>query len=201
MIAVVNYGAGNLHSVAKALEHVGGSIVVTSDPDVVLSADKVVLPGVGAARDTMRGLADAGMVEPLRDVVASGRPFLGVCIGLQVLMTTSEENGGSACLDIVKGTTRHLPQGVKAPHMGWNQVHLATNHPLFEGIPNDSYFYFVHSYAAVPDDPKTVLGTSDHGGPFCSVLTKDNLTATQFHPEKSGELGLQIYANFVRLAA
>ena len=149
----------------------------------------------------MRGLADTGMVETLRTVVASGRPFLGVCIGLQVLMTSSDENGGSACLDIVQGTTRHLPGNVKAPHMGWNQVHLNSDHPLFEGIPNDSYFYFVHSYAVVPTDSQMVLGVTDHGGNFCSVLAKDNLTATQFHPEKSGDLGLQIYANFVRLAA
>jgi len=200
MIAVVNYGAGNLRSVAKALEHLGAPIVVTSDPREVERADAVILPGVGAAADTMSGLARAGLVEPLRAAAQAGKPFLGVCIGLQVLFTSSEEDGGAACLDIVPGRVRRLPAGVKVPHMGWNQVHLKASHPLFAGIPNDSFFYFVHSYYAEPADPSLVLGETEYALRFCSVLARENLVATQFHPEKSGALGLRIYANFCREA-
>lgn len=200
MIAVVNYGAGNLRSVAKALEAVGAPIVVTSDPDEVARADAVILPGVGAAADTMSGLREGGLVEPLRAAVEAGKPFLGVCIGLQVLLTASDEDGGAACLDLVPGRVRRLPPGVKVPHMGWNQVHLKTVHPLFEGIPNDSYFYFVHSYYADPADPAVVLGETEYAVRFPSVIAQDNLVATQFHPEKSGAPGLRVYENFCRLA-
>jgi glutamine amidotransferase len=200
MIAVVNYGAGNLRSVAKALEAVGAPIVVTSDPDEVARADAVILPGVGAAADTMSGLREGGLVEPLRAAVQEGKPFLGVCIGLQVLLTTSDEDGGAACLDLVPGRVRRLPPGVKVPHMGWNQVRLKTDHPLFEGIPNDSYFYFVHSYYADPVDPGVVLGETEYAVCFPSVIARDNLVATQFHPEKSGPKGLRVYENFCRLA-
>jgi glutamine amidotransferase len=158
------------------------------------------LPGVGAAADTMAGLARAGMIEPLRTAVASGRPFLGVWIGLQVLMTASDEDGGAPCLDIVGGQVRRIPPGVKVPHMGWNQVHLRRPHPLFEGIPNDSYFYFVHSYYADPADPAVVLGETEHAVRFPSVIARDNLAATQFHPEKSGPIGVKVYENFCRQA-
>jgi glutamine amidotransferase len=200
MIAVVNYGAGNLRSVAKALESLGAPIEVTTDPAVVDRADAVILPGVGAAADTMAGLARAGMIAPLRAAVASGRPFLGVCIGLQVLMTASDEDGGAPCLDIVGGQVRRIPPGVKVPHMGWNQVHLRRPHPLFDGIPNDSYFYFVHSYYADPADPAVVLGETEHAVRFPSVIARDNLVATQFHPEKSGPIGVKVYENFCRQA-
>ncbi|MFN8532190.1 MAG: imidazole glycerol phosphate synthase subunit HisH [Dehalococcoidia bacterium] len=200
MIAVVNYGAGNLRSVAKALESIGAPIVVTSDPSVVDRADAVILPGVGAAADTMSGLREAGMVEPLRSAVRQGKPFFGVCIGLQVLLTESDEDGGAACLDIVPGRVRRIPDGVKVPHMGWNQVHSRRDHPLFAGIPNDSFFYFVHSYYAEPADPEVVLGETEHLVRFCSVIARDNLVATQFHPEKSGPIGVRIYQNFCREA-
>ncbi|MCS6802962.1 MAG: imidazole glycerol phosphate synthase subunit HisH [Chloroflexota bacterium] len=200
MIAVVNYGAGNLRSVAKALEKVGAPIVVTSDPSEVERADAVILPGVGAAADTMSGLREAGLVAPLRAAVKAGKPFFGVCIGLQVLLTVSDENGGAACLDIVPGRVRRLPAGLKVPHMGWNEVVLKARHPLFDGIPNGSYFYFVHSYYADPDDPAVVLGETEYGIRFPAVLAAENLVATQFHPEKSGPLGLRLYENFCRLA-
>jgi glutamine amidotransferase len=196
MIAVVNYGAGNLRSVAKALEKVGAPIVITSDPNEVERADAVILPGVGAAADTMSGLREAGLDAPLRAAVREGKPFLGVCIGLQVLLTESDEDGGAACLDIIPGRVRRLPPGVKVPHMGWNQVHLKAEHPLFDGIPNGSYFYFVHSYYADPADPAVVLGETEHAVRFASVIAADNLVATQFHPEKSGPRGLRIYENF-----
>ncbi len=201
MIAVVNYGAGNLRSVAKALEKIGAPICVTSDPAQVSRAEAVILPGVGAAKDTMSGLASAGMVEPLREAVRQGKPFLGVCIGLQVLLTDSDEDGGSACLDIVPGKVKRLPPGLKVPHMGWNRVRFTRPHPVLAGIPDDSYFYFVHSYHAEPADPNAVIGRTEHGIEFCSVLAQgENLLATQFHPEKSGTLGLKIYENFCRLA-
>ncbi|GIW07028.1 MAG: imidazole glycerol phosphate synthase subunit HisH [Dehalococcoidia bacterium] len=200
MIAVVNYGAGNLRSVAKALEQVGAPIVVTSDPCVVERADAVILPGVGAAADTMSGLREAGLIEPLRAAVRAGKPFFGVCIGLQVLLTESDEDGGAACLDIVPGRVRRIPPGVKVPHMGWNHVHLRKDHPLFEGIPNDSYFYFVHSYYADPADPEVVIGETEYAVRFPAVLAADNVVATQFHPEKSGLRGLRIYENFCRMA-
>lgn len=200
MIAVINYGAGNLHSVSKALERVGANICVTSDPAVVGRSDAVVLPGVGAAADTMSGLRRAGLVDAIRGAAQSGRPFLGVCIGLQVLLTESDEDGGSACLDLVPGRVERLPAGPKVPHMGWNTVALQRSHPLFAGIPDNSYFYFVHSYAAHPSEPADVLGLTEHGVPFCSALSRNNVVATQFHPEKSGPLGLRIYENFARMA-
>ncbi|MCS7001584.1 MAG: imidazole glycerol phosphate synthase subunit HisH [Dehalococcoidia bacterium] len=200
MIAVVNYGAGNLHSVVKALEAVGAPLEVTEDPRCVDEADAVILPGVGAAADTMRGLARSGLVEPLQRAAREGKPFLGVCIGLQVLLTASDENGGAPCLDIVPGRVRRLPPERKAPHMGWNQVWLTRPHPLFDGIPDGSFFYFVHSYYADPIDPSVVLGRTDYGVTFCSVIARDHLVATQFHPEKSGALGLRLYENFCRLA-
>jgi glutamine amidotransferase len=200
MIAVINYGAGNLHSVSKALEHIGADISVTSDPAVVEKADAVVLPGVGAAADTMGGLHRAGLVESIQAAARSGRPFLGVCIGLQVLLTESDEDGGSACLNLVPGRVVRLPAGPKIPHMGWNTVAFQREHPIFAGIPNNSYFYFVHSYAARPADPSDVLSLTEHGVSFCSALFRENVVATQFHPEKSGALGLRIYENFARMA-
>ncbi|MCI0769498.1 MAG: imidazole glycerol phosphate synthase subunit HisH [Chloroflexi bacterium] len=196
-IAVINYGAGNLRSVVKAFEHIGYPATVTTDPRKVMAADGVVLPGVGAAGDTMTNLHARGMVDAIATVIAKKRPFFGVCIGLQVLFERSEEDGAE-CLGLLGGYVRRLPAGVKVPHMGWNQVRLAESHPLFHGIADDSYFYFVHSYYADPTEQSAVVGLTDYGATFASALAKGNLVGTQFHPEKSGSLGLQLYRNFVQ---
>jgi glutamine amidotransferase len=202
MIAVINYGAGNLPNAVRALQHVGAHLEVTEDPAVVQAASAVVLPGVGATRDTMQSLERLGMAQILPQVIASGRPFLGICVGMQVLCSTSEEFGTHPCLDVVPGTVRRLPQGQKVPQIGWNQVHYAAHmadHPLFAGIPNGSEFYFVHSYHCELNDPALVAAHTDYGIPFTSILVRDNLAAVQFHPEKSGRMGLQLLRNFVAL--
>ncbi len=170
---------------------------VTSDPGEVALADALILPGVGAAADTMRNLREHKMVEPVREYIASGRPFFGVCMGQQALLTVSEEGGEHPCLDVIPGRVKKLPPGLKVPHMGWNTVRQRVAHPIFEGIPDDSYFYFVHSYYPQPDDESVVIGETEYGVTFASVLARDNIVATQFHPEKSGELGLRMYANFL----
>ncbi len=201
MIAVINYGAGNLPNAVRALEYVGANLCVTDDPSVVQQASAVVLPGVGATRDTMQSLEQLGMAAVLPQVIASGRPFLGICVGMQVLSSASEEFGQHACLDIVPGVVRRLPGGQKVPQIGWNQVRYApamASHPLFAGIPDGSEFYFVHSYYCDTAD-ELVAGTTDYGLSFPSVLLRGNLAAVQFHPEKSGRLGLQLLRNFVTM--
>ncbi len=195
-IVIINYGAGNLRSVVKAFERIGYPPLVTTDPREVTAADAVVLPGVGAAGDTMTNLHARGMVDAIGDVVARKRPFFGVCVGLQVLFQRSEEDGAE-CLGILEGQVRRLPAGIKVPHMGWNQVRLAGHHPIFHGIAGDSNFYFVHSYYADPVERSTVVGLTDYGETFPSAIAQGNLVGTQFHPEKSGTLGLQLYRNFV----
>ncbi|MBI5285088.1 MAG: imidazole glycerol phosphate synthase subunit HisH [Chloroflexi bacterium] len=196
-MVVIDYGAGNLRSVSRAVAHVGHEPSVTSDPHDVAAADAVILPGVGAAADTMRNLREHGMVEPVREYIASGRPFFGVCMGQQALLSVSEEGGEHPCLDIISGRVKKLPGGQKVPHMGWNQVRQKTAHPIFDEIPDDSYFYFVHSYYPEPEDESVVIGETDYGVTFASVLARDNIVATQFHPEKSGEMGLRMYRNFL----
>ncbi len=195
-IAIINYGAGNLRSVAKAFECIGYPGEVTTDPRAVAAADAVVLPGVGAALDTMTNLSARGMVEVIHSVIDAGRPFFGVCVGLQVLFESSEEDGAE-CLAVLKGRVRRLTTGLKVPHMGWNQVTLQREHPLFAGVPDSSNFYFVHSYYPEPADGAVVVGSTDYGGGFCSAIGRGALVGTQFHPEKSGELGLRLYRNFV----
>ncbi len=201
MIVVVDYGAGNLRSVEKAFASLGHRVQRTQDPAVVRAAEAVVLPGVGAAADTMRALRALGLDAAVREYVRAGRPFLGVCMGLQALLTGSEEGGWQPCLDLVPGRVRRLPAGLKVPHMGWNTVRQERAHPLFEGIPDEAYFYFVHSYYVVPDDPAVVAGTTEYGVRFASVIVQDETIGTQFHPEKSGALGLRLYDNFVRRCA
>ncbi|MFP6635780.1 MAG: imidazole glycerol phosphate synthase subunit HisH [Dehalococcoidia bacterium] len=198
-LVVIDYESGNLRSVAKALESTGVSPIVTGDASQIASADAVVLPGVGSGPAAMDALRQRNLVEPIRECVASGRPFLGVCLGLQLLLDRTEE-GGADCLGSVAGRVRRLPDGLKVPHMGWNSVRFKREHPVFKGIPQDSHFYFVHSYYAAPDDETWVAGTTDYGVSFCSIYAKDNVVATQFHPEKSGRMGLRIYQNFVTLA-
>jgi glutamine amidotransferase len=196
-VVVVDYGAGNLRSVARAVSHAGHEPVVTSDPRRVPDADALIVPGVGAAADTMRNLRASGMVEPVREYIASGKPFFGVCMGQQALLSLSEEGGEHECLNVISGRVKRLAPGQKIPHMGWNTVRQVRPHPIFDGIPDESYFYFVHSYAPHPDDPSVVIGETDYSETFASVLARDNIVATQFHPEKSGEMGLRMYANFL----
>ena len=193
----MDYGAGNLRSVAKAIEKLGYAPKVTGNPDDLRDAEAVIFPGQGASESAMTALHEGGLVEPLREVIARGVPFFGVCLGLQLLLDTSEE-GPSPCLGVAAGRVRLLPEQVKRPHMGWNRVDLQGDHPVFEGVESGSYFYFVHSYYADPEDDSLVLGTTEYGVRFCSVAARDNLVATQFHPEKSGALGLRLYESFLK---
>ncbi len=200
-IVIIDYGAGNLRSVSRAVAHVGFDPSVTADPHDLRDAAAVIMPGVGAAADTMRNLREHKMVDPVREYIASGRPFFGVCMGQQALLSVSEEGGEHECLGVIEGRVRRLPAGKKVPHMGWNQVRQKTTHFIFEGIPDDSYFYFVHSYTPHPDDPSVVIGETEYGATFASVLARDNVVATQFHPEKSSQAGLQMYKNFLSQVA
>jgi glutamine amidotransferase len=200
MIAIIDYGAGNLRSVVNAISRLGYQPRITSNPAEVVKAQAVILPGVGAAGDTMDNLKRLKLVAPIRQLITDDRPFLGVCVGLQVLFTSTEEGGGHECLDIVPGQVRQLPSGLKIPHMGWNQLRQALPHPIFEGIPDEADFYFVHSYYVEPEDRSLVAGETEYGLRLCSVVARGNLIATQFHPEKSGENGLKLYDNFIRLA-
>ncbi len=200
MIAIIDYGAGNLRSVAKAIERLGYAAQVTDRPEDVIKADAVILPGVGAAGDTMASLRRLGLIGPIRETIEGRKPFLGVCLGLQVLLTGSEEGGWQDCLDIIPGIVRRLPEGLKVPHMGWNQVRQLVDHPIFDGIPDNSNFYFVHSYFVDPVDKAVIAGETEYGIKFCSAIARDNLVATQFHPEKSGDIGLKLYDNFCQWA-
>ena len=200
MIAIIDYGAGNLRSVVNALKKLGYRPTVTTEPNEVLHADAVILPGVGAAADTMVGLKRRGLIEPIGEYIADNRPFLGICIGLQVLLTGSEEGGWHKGINIVSGRVKRLPAELKTPHMGWNQVCQRQPHPIFRDIPDKANFYFVHSYYAEPDDKSLIAADTEYGILFCSVLVRGNLIGTQFHPEKSGETGLKVYRNFINLA-
>ena len=200
MIAIIDYGAGNLRSVVNAIAKLGYRPKITSSPSEVLDARAVILPGVGAAADTMENLKALGMVDPIRQFIHEGRPFFGVCIGLQILFTSTEEGGWHECLGVIPGQVKKLPPGLKIPHMGWNQVNQKISHPVFDGIPDGANFYFVHSYYVDPDDKSVVAGETEYGINICSVIARGNLIATQFHPEKSGEFGLRIYDNFLKLA-
>ncbi len=202
-VIVLDYGAGNLRSVARAVEQAGFQPDIAADPRTLDDADAVVMPGVGAAADTMRNLQSRDFVEPLRQYIQAGRPFLGVCMGYQALLTVSEEGGRHPCLDIVPGRVRRLPStngggtALKIPHMGWNTVTQVREHPLFEGIPDGSYFYFVHGYYPDPKDESIVIGRTEYGVSFASAIARGGLAATQFHPEKSGRAGLRLYHNFL----
>jgi glutamine amidotransferase len=202
-LVVIDYGAGNLRSVVRALTKVGATLRVTSDPDVARRAPAVVLPGVGATLDTMRSLQRLGMDQAIGEIIRAGTPFLGICVGMQVLCEQSEEFGPHACLDVVGGSVRRLPDGQKVPQIGWNQVRYsngAGDHPLFVDIPDESDFYFVHSYYCDLADDRLLAGATDYGITFPSALLRDNLAAVQFHPEKSGRWGLQLLTNFVSWA-
>ena len=201
MIVIVDYGMGNLRSVQKGFERVGAEAHISGDPDLLSRADKIVLPGVGAFQDAMRELEQRRLVEPLVAAVKHGTPFLGICLGLQLLFDVSFEGEEGRGLGVIPGQVVrfNLPQGFKIPHMGWNQAIIQRPAPVLEGIQAGDYFYFVHSYFVVPEDPSWVAMEADYGGPFCAMIWRDNLYATQFHPEKSQETGQRLLRNFAQL--
>ncbi len=194
-LAVLDYGMGNLRSVARAVERVGGTPVITPDPEVAVRADAVILPGVGAFGRCMRGVRAAGFEQAIHQVVADGKPVLGVCLGLQILFEGSEE-GPEAGLGILAGRIERLRGAVKVPHMGWNRVTWTNDHLIARAVPTGSHFYFVHSFALPADHPASI-GVTDYGRPFAAAVALGNVFATQFHPEKSGEAGLALYDAFV----
>ncbi|MGI9303080.1 MAG: imidazole glycerol phosphate synthase subunit HisH [Gammaproteobacteria bacterium] len=204
-IAIIDYGMGNLRSVSKALEHVAdhdARVEITSDPEKVLAADRVVFPGQGAARDCMAGLKDAGLEQAVRETSCS-KPFLGICMGLQVLIDHSEENNGTDCLGLYRGRVKRFAngvagQGLRIPHMGWNQVEQTQHHPLWADVPQHSRFYFDHSYYLEPSDVGLTAGATEYGVRFAAAIARDNVFAIQCHPEKSARTGLTLLANFAR---
>ena len=196
-VIILDYGAGNLRSVVRAVERVGARPEVASVAAAMDEADVVILPGVGAAADTMRNLRERELVEAIREYIAADRPFLGVCMGLQALMTVSEEGGEHPCLDVLDGRVVRLPEGRKIPHMGWNRLSQRRASPLFDGIPDGAHFYFVHSFYCDMANPGDVAATTEYGTDVTAVVERGRLAATQFHPEKSGAYGLRIYRNFL----
>ncbi len=209
MIAIIDYDMGNLRSVQKGFERVGHEALITRSPREILDADHVVLPGVGAFKDCMTNLKEYGLIEPILRAIASGKPFLGICLGLQLLFTESEEFGRHNGLDVIKGRVVRFPEGLqgpsasgsglerlKIPHMGWNSISIKKRPPVLDGIDDGSYFYFVHSYYVMPEDDEVIATTTDYGIEFTSSIRRDNIFACQFHPEKSQTVGLKLLKNF-----
>ena len=206
-VAVIDYGMGNLHSIAKALQIAGpdSTIQIVSDSASIMNADRVVFPGVGAIRDCMFALNESGLADVVRAVIGT-KPVLGICLGMQALLTESEENDDTQCLDVYPGQVLHFSQNrhdnqtqkLKIPHMGWNQVQQSFQHPMWEAIPQNSWFYFVHSYYASPSNRSLVAATAEYPDAFCCALAHNNTFAVQFHPEKSQAFGLQLLKNFLR---
>ena len=202
MIAIIDYNAGNITSVARALQNIGQAFVITDDTKKLDAASRVIFPGVGAAGEAMAYLREKKLDIWLKNYIKTGKPLLGICLGTQIILDYSEENE-TGCIGLVSGSTKRFPEKLtdqgellKIPQMGWNSVNLRRSHPIFENVLPEAEFYFVHSYYPAPSDETAVLGTSDYGITFCSVLAKNNLVAMQFHPEKSGRPGLQILKNF-----
>lgn len=199
MIAIIDYGAGNLMSVKKALDFIGAENEITMDAEKIKNASHVILPGVGSFGDAMASMQERGLVETVKAAALSGKPFLGICLGLQLLFEHSDESPEAVGLGILKGNISFIPRdmGLKVPHIGWNSVEINENSRLFKGIPNESYFYFVHSYYLNGADKKIVAATADYGVSVECAVEHGNLFATQFHPEKSGEIGLKLLKNFL----
>jgi imidazole glycerol-phosphate synthase subunit HisH len=198
MIAIIDYGAGNIRSLAKALEYAGARVQVTDNPTVVMQATAVALPGVGSGGSAMARMTERGMDDAIREATERGRPFLGICLGMQLLADHHAE-GEVDGLRLFRGEVRRIPHGPKIPHMGWNQVKpLLEELPIFDGIPQDTYFYFAHSYYVEPQDQGGVAAVTDYGSPYCSVIVTERVWGTQFHPEKSGTAGLRLLQNFVK---
>ena len=201
MIAIIDYDAGNIRSVEKALSYLGEKTVVSRDPDILKSVDKVILPGVGSFGQAMENLHRYELVPVIRDMIEDGKPFLGICLGLQLLFESSEERPGAEGLGILKGKILKIPSspGLKIPHMGWNSLQLQNNGRLFRNIPQDTYVYFVHSYYLQAQEPAIVKAVTGYGTEIHASVEKDNVFACQFHPEKSGKYGLEILKNFAEL--
>ncbi len=198
MIAVINYGLGNLHSVEKAIAYVGGNVTVSDDPQIILAAEKVVLPGVGAFADGMEGLAARGLVSVVKEAAARGKPILGICLGMQLFFDESEEQGKHEGLGLLQGAVKAFRQpGIKIPQIGWNQLEIQKQAALMKDIDRGSYVYFNHGYYCDPENPSDVLTNTDYGIRFASSVQHDNIQGVQFHPEKSQKVGLQIIRNFV----
>lgn len=196
MITVIDYGSGNLRSVQKGLESVGYCARISSDPQDIKEAKAIVLPGVGAFGDCMQALGKLRLIDPILDAIDSGKPFLGICLGLQILFTESHEFGVNKGLGVIPGTVERFPDDLKVPHMGWNSLNIKRPAPILQDLPSNPYFYFVHSYYVVPEDPKIIATTTNYGIDFVSMIWKDNIYAVQFHPEKSQTLGLNILKHF-----
>ncbi len=196
MLAIIDYGMGNLRSVQKGFQKVGYDALVTRDPGAIADAEGVVLPGVGSFRMCMDNLRNYGLIKPILNSVESGKPFLGICLGYQVLFTEGEEFGRCPGLGLLEGKVVRFGQGIKVPHMGWNQVKIARKPPILEHFSDGSYLYFVHSYYVVPEDEGLIATTTEYSVEFASAIWADNLFATQFHPEKSQELGLGVLERF-----
>jgi len=201
MIAMIDYDAGNIKSVEKALQKLGADVVITKDPQLILNADKVILPGVGSFGDAMNNLKKYGLDEVIHQVVENGTPFLGICLGLQLLFERSDESPEAVGLGILKGEILRIPdaEGLKIPHMGWNSLHLQNGGRLFQGLKENDYVYFVHSYYLKAEDEEIVKATTNYSVNIHASVEKDNVFACQFHPEKSSDVGLQILRNFVEL--
>ena len=201
MIAIIDYDAGNIKSVEKALLHLGEQPVITRDRDVILKSDKVILPGVGAFGDAMAKLKEYNLIEVIHEVVERKIPFLGICLGLQLMFESSEESNGVEGLGLLKGHILRIPEkeGLKIPHMGWNNISVREDSRLFQNLPENPYVYFVHSYYLKAEDPAIVAATTDYSVTIHAAVEKENLFACQFHPEKSSDVGLQILKNFVEL--
>ena len=203
MISILDYGMGNLRSVQKAFEHMGVAARIISTPQEVRSAQRLVLPGVGAFKDAARALRERGLDEPILKHIDAGRPFLGICLGLQLLFDVGYEDGEHRGLGVLAGTCVRLEVdrtcGLKVPHMGWNQLKRRSESPLLAGLPDPCHVYFVHSYHVVPGDASMIATTTDYGGDFVSSVWRENIIATQFHPEKSQAVGLKMLANFARM--
>lgn len=200
MVSIIDYGAGNLMSVKKALDFIGAESEITADRERIKSASHIILPGVGSFADAMASMAEKGLVDTVREAALSGRPFLGICLGLQLLFAESEESPGVKGLGVLDGKISLIPKqtGLKVPHMGWNSVEIKNNSGIFKGIPNGSYFYFVHSYYLNSAVANEVAGVAAYGTEIQCAVEKGNLCATQFHPEKSGEIGLKLLKNFIK---
>lgn len=202
LIAVLDYGIGNLHSAQKSLEHEGADARLTSDPGLIADADGVVLPGVGAFGACMDALRAAGLEAPTHDTVVSGRPFLGICVGMQMLFTKSQEDEHAAGLDVISGTVTWIPSGPKIPQMQWNRLEIVDpDEPMLHDLGDEPYVYFVHSLHGVPDDPGAVAATVEYGTTLNAAFRRDNVFAVQFHPEKSSRTGLRLLRNFVEVCA
>jgi glutamine amidotransferase len=199
VITVVDYKLNNLRSIENTLRRLGHDVQVTSDPEIVRRAEKLILPGVGAFRDAMKNLTDLGLVAPFTERVKAGVPTLGICLGMHLVFSESEEFGLHRGLDLLPGRVRRIPEGVIVPHMGWNQLRLRKQDPLVKGIDPGSFVYFVHSYYVDPASEDVTLASTDHGIEFAAIVHKDNVWATQFHPEKSQKVGERLLDNFARI--